>query len=253
MSERESANHSWTASCVHTPVLVPVKASEPLLRFMQTADEVHYRPTLELTSRTVLAYCELHRCNYSYFLGVMRGSHPSQATYNRILLLKRLADTGYPGWACYMDADAFIADLSFDLRKYLADKADVALIAAPGGGPLWWQVNSGVVLINLGHRCGRVIVDCWWDAFQRIDCERLRAATQSHEAADDQTLLWESLRSIPGAERAVHVDRQNLLNYDGRFIQHLGSGQGTLRERLAALQAKVQSVLAATSAHRSGV
>ena len=225
-------------------VLLLVRIAEPLLHFMQTADEVHYRPLLELTSTTVLAYCDLHRCNYSYFLGVMRGSHPWQATYNRILLLKRLADTGYPGWVCYMDADAFIADLSFDLGKYLAEKAEVALIAAPGGRSPWWNINSGVLLINLGHRYGRIITGCWWDGFQRIGREQLEAAAQRHETRDDETLLWEALQSIPGAERVVHVDRQNLINYEGRFIQPIGRGEGALHERLAALRPKVRSMLA---------
>ena len=45
------------------------------------------------------------------FFGIVRGFHSWQATCNRSGLLKRLIDTGYKGWVCYLDADAFVADL----------------------------------------------------------------------------------------------------------------------------------------------
>ena len=110
--------------------------------FMQTAD-VTYRPLLELTSQTVTEYCARHQYLYESHLGIVRGYYPWHATYNRIPLLKRLLNAGYSGWVCYLDADAYIADLDFDLTAYLRDKGDFALIAAPGARAGWWDVNAG--------------------------------------------------------------------------------------------------------------
>lgn len=87
--------------------------------FVQTADPIRYRIFLEITSQTVREYCARHGFGYESFLGIARGYHPWQATYNRIPILRRWADSGFSGWICYLDADAYIADLAFDLRAYL--------------------------------------------------------------------------------------------------------------------------------------
>ena len=110
--------------------------------------------------------------------------------HNRIPLLKRLMDGGYSAWVCYLDADAYVADLDFDLKRYLEDKGDLALIIAPGAPTSpWWEVNAGVFLINLGHPTGRDIVHEWFRRFAEITDDQLRLARVWSQVADDQTSL----------------------------------------------------------------
>ena len=66
---------------------------------------------------------------------------------------------GNRGWVVYLDADAYVADLGFDLVSYLGDKADVcAVFTRAGASPQWWDINDGVFLMNLGNPHARWIV-----------------------------------------------------------------------------------------------
>ena len=94
---------------------------------MQTADSREYRAMLEMTAKVNLAYCAAQGMTYESYLGIKRGVAPWQATYNRIFMLNELLDRGFRGWAIFVDADAFVADFSFDLRGYLKRNDGCAL------------------------------------------------------------------------------------------------------------------------------
>jgi hypothetical protein len=210
--------------------------------FLQTA-EATYRPLLEATSQTVREYCARHRCNYESFFGVIRGYHPWHATYNRIPLLKRLVDVGYEGWVCYIDADAYICDLGFNLREYLSDKDRYALIIAPGSeGVQWWRVNAGVFLINLGHRVGRAVVRDWSRRFDQITDEQLRAATWWSQTRDDQSLLQDLLQELPDAEHSTLIER-GATGILGRFVKQVLRVVGDLETRTAYLRRATETLL----------
>ena len=181
------------------------------------------------------------------FFGIVRGFHSWQATYNRIGLLKRLIDTGYKGWVCYLDADAFVADLDFDLKAFLEDKADIAIIAAygPPTSP-WWDVNAGVFLINLSHDVGRSIVTGWFNRFEQISDDDLLSATNWHQAYDDQKMLHSVLQEV-GAEQHTLI-RNDILNYEtGKFIKQFLRVLGDLKTRIAYLKRAVHDVLPSES------
>jgi hypothetical protein len=98
------------------------------LLFLQTAD-AGYWPLLEEAARSVRAYCTIHGCGFETYFGMIRGYRPWHAVFNKICLLKRLLDSGYSGWVCCLDADAYVIDLGFDLRAWLRGKANAAFIA----------------------------------------------------------------------------------------------------------------------------
>jgi hypothetical protein len=193
--------------------------------FVQTADLEVYQNLLKTTSKTVIEYCKRHNFKYESFVGIMRGNCPWHATFNRILLLRRLLETEFQGWVCYLDADALIVDLDFDLRRFLTTKNDIALIAAGGGDPeVWWNINAGVFLLNLAHPFGKAIVRKWHQTFSAITDDQLRLMKDWSKGPDDQSLLHRVLRSIPDAEKYLFVDRvrPHLINYyEGRFIRQL--------------------------------
>ena len=207
--------------------------------FLQTADAT-YRPLLEVTSWTVREYCARHGHEYRCHLGIVRGYYPWHATFNRIPLLRELLDSGCSGWVCYLDADAFVADLDFDLEKYLSDKSGFAIIAAPGGRPGWWAMNAGVFLINFAHPVGQSIVRTWSSCFDEITEDQLREARSWDRSPNDQGLLHKALQRLPEAEHVTLLQR-GILNYlEGSFIKQVLRTHGSVEQRAALLKLQVE-------------
>lgn len=161
------------------------------ITFIQTADPVVYKPMLDQTSRTVKAYCERWGFQYEQFVGIKRGHLPWHASYNRMYLLKEMMDAGYTGWLFYMDADALIQDQSFDLRAYLADKADRAGIFAGYCDEVTpHNINSGGFALNFVHPTAqRLIGDFWWGAQLITDEQFAASQTWEVDLYNDQDML----------------------------------------------------------------
>jgi len=217
--------------------------------FLQTADPIKYRRLLELSSKTVREYCNRHNHDCTFFLGISRGYHAWQATYNRIPLLRRIVDSGFKGWVCYLDADAFIVDLDFDLRGYLSDKSHIGFIAESDRqldpDRPYWLVNAGVFLINLASVVGQTIVSDWAARFDAITDQQLREAIEWSAIVNDQDMLQWLLRDLSGMETSTLTLRAEprLINYDGRFIKQVLRGAGSLEQRENIMSAEVSRVL----------
>ena len=216
--------------------------------FLQTADPLKYRTLLDLTSRTVTEYCSRHNFGYQTFLGICRGHHAWQAAFNRIVLLRNILNNGFRGWVCYLDADAFIYDLDFDLAGYLSEKSHIAFIAATDRvhepGRPYWLVNSGSFLINLAGPVGRKIVWEWADQFDAITDQQLREMAEW--ALDDQVMLQNILRCLASEEAAILTLRgePNLINYfTGIFIKQIMRADASFEERIHLLRAETDRVL----------
>ena len=221
------------------------------ITFLQTADPNRYRKMLALTSRTVEAYCARHDFIYESFVGICRGLEPWHATYNRIILLRRFLAGGYDGWVCYLDADAYIVDLRFDLSSYLNDKPDVAFIAETvSSSAPWWQVNAGVFFINLSHPVAHEIITRWVSLFEAISDKQLKSALAWGQIRDDQSMLQECLRDTPKAELSTLVE-YGFLNYSsGSFIKQILRASGNVDDRVKIAQEDVDRVLGSSAGNQ---
>ena len=218
---------------------------------LQTADPYRYAPMLAVTQRNVADFCRRHGFVYEACVGICRGFHPWQASYNRIPLMQALIDRGHRGWVLYLDADAYVADPDFDLPAYLAaHREHAAIVATAGVSEARWDVNDGVMLVNLGHPRGRRLIELWGVKFAMLSDDRLRAAEQWLDDDNDQDLLHQLLREHADIADAVHVEARDLLNSGhARFIrQHLRSHTPDLAERIRAIAAEIAE-LAGGSAH----
>ena len=217
------------------------------ITFLQTADTTVYRAMLETTSRSFLAYCGLHDLEYSMFLGTVRGAKPWHAALNRVPLLRKLMDSGHGGWVVYADADAYVSDLHFDLKSYLADKGEHFMIASSSGvnPSIWWDINNGVFALNLAHPLSDKLIAKWQAKFDEVSDERLFAETAWGEALDDQHALHLALQEVPGAQAGLLRDEQGVFNWEGRFIAQLvrDPTRYTRASRLSSLKTRVGSVL----------
>jgi len=223
--------------------------AEPVV-FYQTAAGPFYEKMLAATEKLHRDYCEANSLDHVSFLGVRRGFYPWQATFNRIEYLHDLLEAGFGGWFVYLDADAVVCQPGFDLRRYLGKRKDCALIAAPGGQEKW-NVNAGVFFLNLGHECGREIAARWHGAFHRaVTMEMLCEAAEpwqpladGREFLDDQHLLQMELMREPRFTDATLIEAGGLINLEtGRFIRQFLRTTGSAAERLAAIQATVESL-----------
>lgn len=213
---------------------------------LQTSDAEIYAPMLAVTATNVREYARRHHYGYDSFVGIKRGFHPWQATFNRIPMLAELLDRGFTGWAFYLDADAYIQDLDFDLAAYLADKQDrAAIFATSGVTNRDWDVNAGVALINFGHPQGRALVRCWAERFGAHSDDFLRDAVEWIHVGNDQDLLHHILREEPEIAPAVLVVPMSFMNGPhASFVrQQLRTMAPTLQARLEILTEAVASSL----------
>ena len=222
--------------------------------FLQSADRIEYRRLIEVTSLTLREYCSTHGTDYHQYLGIKVGSKPWQAALNRIPILKSYVDEGYRGWIIYLDADAYIADLDFDIWSYLKDRSHFAVIAAPSGvlPPRWWDINNGVVAFNLGQPATLTLINRWHERLKMNSDEALENEAAWGEVVDDQDILHESLKEQPELEPLLLRDDGPgaVFNWDNRFIRQRVRLTGTLATRVSGLNAMVEEALGSRASAR---
>lgn len=228
------------------PAMDPVPAGPPRVTVMQTADATRYYRMLQATARTAREFCDRHGHAYESYVGIKRGVHGWQAAFNRIFQMAELIARGNRGWVIHMDADAYIHDLDFDLATYLSDKMDRAgvLMTIPGSVEPW-ALNSGVMMVNLGHGEARRMVGLWMDAFMALDDEWLVRSTHMLDWDNDQEMLYKILSREPAIREAMHYEGAAFMNVsDSSFIrQYLTAYDTTLDTRTETIERLTDEVL----------
>jgi hypothetical protein len=219
------------------------------LTIIQTADETKYKRLLDITSRTVNLYSFLHSYTYVKYVGLKRGRSPVHAAYNRAYMLKELMDADYRGWVLYLDADAYVKDLTFDCVSYLSQNSDYDFIAAETSTPFAerWAINNGIFFINLGSAIGHKIAT---SLLMFID----QAVPQSYwddsnadwppQAYDDQVMMCGILGNNPEILERVKKESKHIFNYEGTvFRQSLRSMHQTFDQRVVATARECDAIL----------
>jgi hypothetical protein len=215
--------------------------------FLQTADSSVYKAMLDLTSRVNILYCQRHDIRYECYIGVKKGVVPWQATYNRIFMLHELLERGFRGWAAFVDADAFVVDLAFDLRAYLRANSEYCLIGATGGNDTPWNLNAGILFINFGDADGRAFVIDWLARFNAVVPAAFLASPEAawDDDLNDQALMYDCIRLNPDILRKTKKEDRGLFNYrDAAFIkQAIRAGFPGLSERMQWIHSEIAKVV----------
>jgi len=186
----------------------------------QTADADRYFPMLSATLPANRAFCRRRGVRLEAFIGLRRGFHPWHAAFNRLGFLRDRLAEGFRGWAIHLDADAFVADLDFDLPAYLEAHRDVAMIHPPGANKAAWDVNSGVFLWNFAHAAAREAAARWIAGFDAIADSALRAAPEWDDVDNDQLLLHRLLQQDKALIATLRIEDAALIGYQhSRFIK----------------------------------
>jgi hypothetical protein len=217
------------------------------LTFIQSSDPVRYAEMLAHTSRTVQAYCDQHCHHYESFIGLKRGYHPWQAAFNRLFMLEEIVERADCDWVIYLDADAYIANLNFDLADYLLDFSDKIAAAAPSGASdCAWDVNSGVMAVNVRDPLARTFVRLWKAEFDSISDEVLAAAEDWYIGMHgDQALLHRVLQANDSIlARFGRLDPALINSPDATFIRQQLRGFGlSFADRVDKLAEEVNAAL----------
>jgi hypothetical protein len=216
------------------------------IAFAQTADTERYLDMVLATSKTAKAYCAAHDFSYECYLGVKRGYWPWQSTFNRIYMLQELIQRGQHDWMVYLDADAFVADLEFDLVGYLEPKSHIAAILSPSGASHnWWDINAGVMIFNLRHPNTHRLADAWVAAYEAIPDETIREQSQWSNPNDQEMIQWFLRDNEAEMRPSIELAPHDLLNsLRASFIrQILRAYSPDLRSRTEAVRLYVDEVL----------
>jgi len=209
----------------------------------QTAAGAEYEAMLAATAERHRQYCEANAIRLWQHVGVHRGTQSWHATFNRIEMLRELLSSDWHGWFLYLDADAVIRQMSFDIRRYLGRRQKFALVAASGGSEDW-MVNAGVFFLNLDDARARLIAARWIQNVDMVITDQLlehsvspwQPLANGDPFPDDQHLLQIILRDEPELLASTLVDRDRTFNMTGsRFIRQYLRASGTPAERLAAI------------------
>jgi hypothetical protein len=149
----------------------------------------------------------------------------------------------------YIDADAYVVDLGFDLWGFLAERQHCAMVPAMGGdGDPGWDVNVGVFFLNLGDPRGQALVRRWRELFHRaLPPSSLLVSSEPFEGHNDQGLLHAILREDAWLRSGVSAAPRELLGSSyGSFIrQHLRAAHDSIADRVALLRQGAAAALAA--------
>lgn len=215
----------------------------------QTSDEQCYSAILQETQKINRIYADVYGMTYDAFLGIKRGYHPWQATYNRLPMLKIYSSDEELHWILYVDADAYCYDLSFDINEYFTRHSTRALIIGQGSNKGAWDVNAGVFAINLRHPIAQEMINEWNNIFMNeISDEDLRGAERPWALhLNDQTIIQRTLRNNRPFIEATHIESRKLINSVGSsFIrQVVRTEKDTIESRTERARTDIAKVLAA--------
>jgi hypothetical protein len=189
---------------------------------IQTSDKSVYAEMLDVTSRNISTFCRRHDLCYRVFKGLKCGQWDWHSCFNRIYMFDELIAEGHDGWVIYIDADAFIVDLNFPIRQYLDSKSDRAgIVVHSSATPAHWDINDGVMFLNLRIPTAKLIVRDWIRRHEEIFEETEYLSPDRPTYFGDQRLLQHVLRENPNWFDTLHVETQDLMNsMHASFIRH---------------------------------
>lgn len=229
---------------------MPEDGPEDGIVLLQTTDPVVYRPLLEVTRQANERFCARHGLRYRAHVGIERGTHPWHATYNRIPLLDAYRMAGFQGWVLYLDADAYVADLGWDIRAWLGARAHRSIVAALGRNVALHEVNAGIVFFNFAHPDTAFIIYEWRRLFEaEVTDAMLRDAPEGWSLRpNDQDLLQRVLQeNLMELWPGLGIEERTEFNApDARLVrQILRRDAPDLATRLARARQDVARILAA--------
>jgi hypothetical protein len=189
---------------------------------IQSSDADVYARMLDVTAENIGAFCRHHNLVHRSFRGLKRGHWQWHSCFNRIYIFEELIAEGHDGWVLYLDADAFVVDIDFPIAEYLEARNEYAgIVVHAGATPAYWDINNGVMFLNLKTEVAKLIVRDWSRRHQEILEEPEYLSRERPTYFGDQRLLQHVLRDNPLWFDQLLVETQKIMNsMHATFIRH---------------------------------
>jgi hypothetical protein len=223
---------------------------------IQSSDADVYAHMLDVTAENIGAFCRRHNLAYRSFRGLKRGHWQWHSCFNRIYIFEELIAEGHDGWVLYLDADAFVVDMDFPIGEYLDARNEYAgIVVHAGATPAYWDINNGVMFLNLKTEVAKLIVRDWSRRHQEILEEPEYLSRERPTYFGDQRLLQHVLRDNPLWFDSLLVESQEIMNsMHATFIRHhLRAFTPDFGLRLAAIREEVDDIMKRHSAEQQAV
>ena len=162
---------------------------------MQTSGHGKYEALLKTTRIANERWAAKHGYDYLSVTVVYHGGREWLSTFNKAFMVAEALNSSRYDLVFYMDADALVRTLDWDVRSVIPEGSKPTLLFAhPGSNEGPWDINAGVMLWDLRHARSAAVVADWVDRCTRI----LDAAGEGQPWFDDQALLHHTLRDLLG-------------------------------------------------------
>ena len=167
-----------------------------------------YMTLFQLSSRATHAYSRRHGLDVLEQRGIIFGSQPEHATYNKMGILREACSQGYEK-ILLLDADAVIVDHDLDILAQLPnDMLFLGDKVVSNHGSHTWNVNIGITVWNCRHPLFDQITKRW----------KMIASFWRFVRNSDQIVLQMILISKMRQRRHIVLARDDL--FTGQAIAH---------------------------------
>jgi len=234
------------------------------IRIIQTADHTSgYKELMDVTREVNEAYCAKWGYDYKPYVGIKRGFHPWNATFNRIYLMEEECEKKEVDWVVYLDADCFVYNPDVRLEEIIFEEnnSQMGFIFCKGSSDALYDINAGVFFMNVHNRFSSHVIRIWRDYYESILSEEIlyKAVVPWSIHANgfyvqDQTILehifrmYQTLGTLHMFLKTYNGVYQNRFNYNGDFIRqlirpHMGANGPCIEERIVDAKVQVQTAL----------
>jgi hypothetical protein len=238
------------------------------IRVIQTADATSgYKGLMDVTKEVNELYCKKWEYDYQAFIGMKRGYHSWNATFNRIYLMEEALTDSTIDWVVYLDADCFVKDLNTRFEEIIyedgpsGNNSEKAFIFCRGSSDELYDINAGVFFMNVRHPGAAAIINIWKTYYETVITDQILYKASAPWSIScrslciqDQSLLeyvFRMYHTMGVLDKYLHTyngDRGNRFNYNGPFIRqlirpHMGSKGPCIEERIIDARIQVDEVL----------
>lgn len=235
------------------------------IRVIQTCDETSgYKGLMDVTREINELYCKKWGYEYVSYVGVKRGYHPWNATFNRIYLLEEILNAQDCDWVVYLDADCFVYDVNTRLEEIIFEEENQyrAFLFCRGSSDDLWDINCGSFFMNVKSSFSRPVITLWKTYFESILTDEILFRAKEPWSIASKTIMIQDQSMLEAVFKVYDVmgvlarflrtyngERGNRFNYSGPFIRqlirpHMGVRGPCIDDRIADARIQVAEAFA---------
>jgi hypothetical protein len=211
---------------------------------IQSCDPYRYVKLLNISSRFNCNWCLNNGIQYHSKPKLYKGKSPHYAMFNKIYMFNELLQSGYTGWAIWLDADGIVIDKRFDVRSFLhgARSDGYAFVMQHAGDvdgvEYWHNVNTGCFFADLSNPYARFVISKWVEFYDTVFPLNILDDIPWSSIMNDQYSFVSIIRSLDGfSKKILHYPTESVFTFNATRSDNLDiSAEDELEDRARQLQ-----------------